>query len=91
MFNGILSVAYNKKVLAGWCLLLTTAIGALGDKVYVQRTEEITALEGKVDNLTDDMAEVKRLLRENSGKLDRVLVDTEVLKADLRSHKENTR
>lgn len=83
----IAALAANKKVVGGWLLLLTLATAQVGEKVYVGRTEEMTALKAKVEAIQDSLDRIDSTLNRNSEKLDALLRETVQVKAELEAHR----
>lgn len=94
MFEGFLgaigALAGNKKVVGAWLILLTTSVGAIGDKVYVQRTAELAVIETQMDVIQKSLNEIKEKLDQNGAKLDTILADTNKLRGEFDEHKRTT-
>jgi uncharacterized coiled-coil protein SlyX len=80
----------NKKALATWLVLLTTAVGIIGDKVYVERTRELTTVEMKLEAIQNTVNRMDATVERNAQKLDALLAETLRVQADLAAHEKAT-
>ncbi len=94
VFEGFLTtigmMAANKKVVGGWLVLLTMSLGAVADKVYVERTAELAVLETKLDSVQTTVNEIKATTKENSVMLQQLLVEQTRVRAELEAHERAT-
>ena len=76
----------NKAFLASWLIALSAAMGMVGDKVFVDRTAEIAVIEHKLDDIHLLLEKVDSRLESNGVKMDLMLAEQAVLKAELKAH-----
>ncbi len=77
------AMAANKKLVGSWLVMLTVTVGAIGDKVYVQRTAELAIVETKLDNIRDTVDEIKKVTEENRKMLGDIKVEQARVQAQL--------
>lgn len=90
MFSSVLAtvgaLAGNKKVVGSWLVALTMAVGAVGDKVYVQRTSELAVLEVKLEQIQKTLDKMDITLDKNAIMLQSLLVEQTRVKTELAAH-----
>lgn len=80
----------SKKLLGAWLVLLTVAVGTVGEKVYVARTSELAVIETKLDAVKESLGKVEETTKENNKLLIEVLKEQERVKTELEAHERNS-
>ena len=87
MWHGILAVTVgNKPFLAAWLVSLTLGLGAVGDKVFIDRTAEIAIVQTKLDNIQATLDEINETTKENRRDLTALMVEQARVKQELVAH-----
>jgi RNA-binding protein YlmH len=87
MWHGLLAVTVgNKPFLAAWLVTLSLAVGAVGDKVFVERTAEIAILQVKLDQIQATLDEINTTTKLNRIDLTTLMVEQARVKQELQSH-----
>jgi hypothetical protein len=94
MFSNFLAtlgaLAANKKVVGSWLVALTMAVGAIGDKVYVDRTAELAVIETKLDQIQKTLDNMNHTLETNNILIRDILVEQGKVRTELEAHERNT-
>jgi hypothetical protein len=94
MFSNFLAtigtLAANKKVVGSWLVALTMSVGAIGDKVYVERTAELAVIETKLEQIQKSLDKMGVTLDTNNLLIRDVLVEQVKVRTELEAHERNT-
>lgn len=85
------ALAANKKVVGSWLVALTMAVGAIGDKVYVDRTAELAVIQTKLEQIQKTLDKMNGTLDANNALIRDVLVEQGKVRAELESHERLTK
>lgn len=83
--QAISQLVANKKLLGWWLALLTVGLGGLAERYFAVRSTSLI-IETKLDSIKEAVEETKATSKENSDKLERVLIEQAAVKAELRTH-----
>ncbi len=93
-FNFLGLLANQKKLVGGWLIMLTLALGQMGEKVYVQRTKELATVETQVGALQATvMGQLEKMdvkLDANGEKLQTIIIEQARVRQELAAHREIT-
>lgn len=86
VFDYLLIIVTNKKLLAGWLLLLTLAGVQTGKTVYVTQATQSAVTTQKVIDIKDSLDRVEQHLSRQDQKLDKLLEETVRVRTELELH-----
>ena len=91
MWHGVLAVTVgNKPFLAAWLMTLSLALGAVGDKVFVQRTEELTVLKLKLEQIQATLEKIDSTTTDTNRDVVVLMIEQARMKQELLMHMEAT-
>ncbi len=82
-FNFLGLLANQKKIVGGWLVLLTLALGQVGEKVYVDRTREITVIQTELDQIQTQLRRMEGKLDVNGERLENIIIEQARVRQEL--------
>lgn len=76
-------MAANKKMVGAWLILLSLATAQIGEKVYIDRTAELTKVTEQLTAIQKTLEKMDSTLDNNSDKLTKVLEEQARVRAEL--------
>lgn len=76
-------VAEHRRVVGSWLVVLTLAVGQLGEKVYVSRTRELAVAETQLSQVLEQLKRMDAKLDQNGERLLAILVEQARVKQEL--------
>lgn len=80
------TLAANKKVVGSWLVALTMSVGAIGDKVYVERTAELAVIQSQLTTIQKTLDKMDVTLEKNGTMLQSLLVEQARVQTELAAH-----